>query len=60
MPFGIAHQRLGRLFGSHDAGVGDQAAVHGLRVVEIDRFPREIGAIVRQKTEAGFIRPGIQ
>src|ERR1700678_3189202 len=60
MVLAVTHQALGSLFRRHDANVRDEAAMDGVRIVEVDGLPDEVGAIVKQKIEAPLVGPGIE
>jgi hypothetical protein len=49
MSFAELHQRLRRMLRCRHIKIGDDAAFHGLGIIEIDGFPHEVGAIGRHQ-----------
>jgi hypothetical protein len=50
-PFAVTYEAAGRLFRRDDAGVCEEAAMDGMRIVEVHGLADEVGALVKQNTE---------
>lgn len=60
MAAAVLHQGFGGLLGGHHAGVGDEVAMDGVRVIEIEDFFREVGAVVEKQIEMGDVAAGVE
>jgi len=60
MPLAVTHQALGRLLRCHNARVGDEAAADGVGIVEVDRLPGEIRAVMEQEVQVICVVAGVE
>jgi hypothetical protein len=51
----VMDQRTGHLFRSHQADVGDEVTVDGVRHIDVEHDPRKIGAVMEEQVEVANI-----